>query len=90
MTEDKIAKTDKALAVVPPGALEAAPDYFEKNDRRGFEDTKQTDVLIPRLALVWRGAGGGDVYEAEGVVYEGGEVTPACAVFRADMIEEEK
>lgn len=32
-------------------ALEAAPDYFSKNDRRGFEDTKQTDVLIPRLAL---------------------------------------
>ena len=40
------------LATTPKNqALEPAPDYFAKGDRRGFEDTKQTDVLIPRLAL---------------------------------------
>lgn len=46
--------TDKKqdLAVQQPStALAPAPDYFTKNDRRGFEDTLQTDVLIPRLAL---------------------------------------
>lgn len=32
-------------------ALEPAPDYFAKSDRRGFEDTQQSDLLIPRLAL---------------------------------------
>jgi hypothetical protein len=42
---DELATTNKNTN------LEAPPDYFQKNDRRGFEDTKQTDVLIPRLAL---------------------------------------
>lgn len=32
-------------------ALEPAPAHFAKNDRRGFEDTQQSDLLIPRLAL---------------------------------------
>ena len=31
-------------------ALEAAPDYLKKG-KRGFEDTVQSDVMIPRLAL---------------------------------------
>lgn len=31
--------------------MEAAPDYFDKGDRRGFEDTAQSDVQIPRLSL---------------------------------------
>lgn len=49
MTEDKIATVPK------DAALEAPPDYFAQNDRRGFEDTRQTDVLIPRLA--WGNSG---------------------------------
>lgn len=44
MAEDKIATTDKHQALVPP------PDYIKKS-RRGFEDTVQTDLMIPRLAL---------------------------------------
>lgn len=46
---DKLATTAKPLAVAT--SLSVVPDYITKNDRRGFEDTKQTDVLIPRLAL---------------------------------------
>ena len=39
------------LVPATPQSLSVVPDYITKNDRRGFEDTKQTDVLIPRLAL---------------------------------------
>lgn len=42
---------EKALTTTQSQALAPAPDYFAKNDRRGFEDTQQSDVLIPRLAL---------------------------------------
>jgi hypothetical protein len=42
---------NEGLATVGNQSLEAPPDYFQKNDRRGFEDTQQSDVLIPRLAL---------------------------------------
>jgi hypothetical protein len=40
-----------AVATVTQQALIVPADYFAKNDRRGFEDTQQSDVLIPRLAL---------------------------------------
>ena len=41
---DKIATAEKNTALAP------APDYIPKT-RRGFEDTVQTDLMIPRLAL---------------------------------------
>lgn len=44
--------TNKIATIEPKtAALEKAPDYFKSGDMRGFEDTLQTDVLIPRLAL---------------------------------------
>ena len=43
-------KTD-ALAKPLQGALAPAPDYFKKGDQRGLEDTVQSDINIPRLAL---------------------------------------
>ena len=48
-----MAKKEEEIATRQVGtqALEPAPDWLQKNDRRGFEDTLQTDVLIPRLAL---------------------------------------
>lgn len=45
MADDKLATTNV------PGVLEQAPDYFPAADHRGFEDTRQSDVMIPRLAL---------------------------------------
>lgn len=45
MSTDKLATVEKNIA------LEPAPSYFKKDDRRGFEDTLQTDLMIPRLAL---------------------------------------
>lgn len=42
--KDKLATTEKNTA------LEAAPSYIPKS-RRGFEDTVQSDITIPRLAL---------------------------------------
>jgi hypothetical protein len=48
---DKIATVDKAPLAPQGQVLGPAPDYFAKNDRRGFEDTHQSDVLIPRLVL---------------------------------------
>ena len=52
MSTDKLATVDKnqALAPAPSGALAPAPDYIPKG-HRGFEDTKQSDLQIPRLAL---------------------------------------
>ena len=42
---------DDKLATQPQNtALEPAPDYLKKG-KRGFEDTVQSDVQIPRLAL---------------------------------------
>lgn len=41
---DKLATTNQNQALAP------APDYIKKS-RRGFEDTVQTDLMIPRLAL---------------------------------------
>jgi hypothetical protein len=32
-------------------ALTPAPDYIKKGSHRGFEDTVQSDLMIPRLAL---------------------------------------
>ena len=46
-----MSKDTTDIAKAPTGALEPAPAYLAKGDRRGFEDTTQTDVLIPRLAL---------------------------------------
>ena len=43
-------KTDALATTVSHGALAPAPDYIPKS-RRGFEDTTQTDIMIPRLAL---------------------------------------
>lgn len=45
-----MAKTD-ALTVPQSGALAPAPDYLKKDDHRGLEDTQQSDINIPRLAL---------------------------------------
>ena len=39
------------LATQTHGALEPAPDYIKKDSKVGFEDTVQSDVMIPRLAL---------------------------------------
>jgi len=43
-------KNDKLATVDKNTALEAPPSYLPKS-RRGFEDTVQTDLMIPRLAL---------------------------------------
>jgi hypothetical protein len=43
-------KNDKLAPVDKNTALEAPPSYLPKS-RRGFEDTVQTDLMIPRLAL---------------------------------------
>jgi hypothetical protein len=43
-------KKEEGLAVQGPNALGPAPTYVPKS-RRGFEDTVQTDLTIPRLAL---------------------------------------
>ena len=52
MTDKLQTVADKqTLADLGDRALAAPDDYFAKNDRRGFEDTTQTDLLIPRLAL---------------------------------------
>lgn len=51
MANDKLATQDTKLTSQGAQALTPPPDYFAKNDRRGFEDTTSTDVLIPRLAL---------------------------------------
>lgn len=59
-----IAKTEA------PGPLTSAPDYITKT-RRGFEDTIQTDIMIPRLALAQNGspqATEGDPGKLEGCV----------------------
>lgn len=45
MANDKLTTT-----TAPAGPLAAAPDWMPKT-RRGFEDTLQTDLMIPRLAL---------------------------------------
>ena len=52
MTDKKTESTapSAALAVPTPQAMEAAPSYITKS-RRGFEDTVQSDITIPRLAL---------------------------------------
>ena len=42
--------TDKLQTVSNPGVLEKAPDYITKT-RRGFEDTVQSDLMIPRLVV---------------------------------------
>src|SRR5665213_2558557 len=42
--------TDKLQTVERNQSLAPAPDYIPKS-RRGFEDTLQTDLMIPRLAL---------------------------------------
>jgi len=49
--EETALATQQSALVPSSGALEPAPDYFPAGDRRGFEDTVQSDVLIPRLAL---------------------------------------
>lgn len=41
---------NEQLATTTGGALTPAPDWMPKS-RRGFEDTLQTDLMIPRLAL---------------------------------------
>ena len=46
MAEDKTAIATQTK----PGALEKAPDYLKKG-ARGFEDTVQSDVSIPRIGL---------------------------------------
>jgi len=47
-----MADKNTALAPVPTStALEAAPDYLTKGDHRGLENTAQSDINIPRLAL---------------------------------------
>lgn len=51
MAKEKSESTELATQNVGTQALEPAPDYFSKGDRRGFEDTQQSDVTIPRLAL---------------------------------------
>lgn len=43
------------IATTHAGALAPAPDYISKS-RRGFEDTVQTDISIPRLALAQNGS----------------------------------
>jgi hypothetical protein len=48
MAEEK--KTEALATQSASQALGPAPDYIPKS-RRGFEDTLQTDILIPRLAL---------------------------------------
>ena len=52
MTDKKTeaAQAPTTLAVQGTQALEAAPSYITKS-RRGFEDTVQSDITIPRLAL---------------------------------------
>lgn len=49
MADKKTEKTEE-LAVQGVQTLGPAPDYIPKS-RRGFEDTVQTDLTIPRLAL---------------------------------------
>jgi hypothetical protein len=48
-TETKNATTD--IATTQAGTLAPAPNYIKKGSRRGFEDTVQSDLMIPRLAL---------------------------------------
>ncbi len=43
-------KTESIAVVEKNTALEVAPSYIPKS-RRGFEDTVQTDLMIPRLVL---------------------------------------
>jgi hypothetical protein len=50
MAKDTALATQHAV-----NALTPAPDYFAKNDRRGLENTTQSDVSIPRLALAQPG-----------------------------------
>lgn len=48
MTEKKIEST--AIVAPTSRSMEVAPSYIPKS-RRGFEDTVQSDITIPRLAL---------------------------------------